>query len=293
MGFLVQDVIPRWYSFFWDSANTAIRLWVHPEFAATLTPVLPTAPVVLALTKELKLMVFQGSFKDSRFGFEGSIRFERKSDGAFEFTALIPRVYFPTRRRCDRCKGQKVELYDKTRPCFFCNGTGKEHMYRWHRAEAVAASLGVLLVVMEYPNIKTHDARPQLMTVHGYPHHGSCSIGGTFSIPLVRWLRSFSQYTDFPEIEQAMVKAYHRMTGRKWEERYFRATIYGSHGELCLDCPGDACNVHACESRSGERGYDITCHNLDTPVQHLSLLAGLAALHDLADTKASPSTEEA
>ena len=194
-------------------------------------------------------------------------------------------MYFPTRRRCDSCNGSKVEPYDRKTPCIFCNGTGKAHEYHWHRAEAVAASLGVLLVSMEYTDIETHDARPQLMTVYGYPHRGSCSIGGTFSTPLVRWLRSFPRHTSFPEIEQVMIAVHHRMTGRKREERYFRATIYGSQGELGLDVPGDACGVHACESRSDERGYDITCHNLNTPVQHLSLLAGLAALHDLAEAR--------
>ena len=70
MKYLAHDVLPRWYSLSWDSANLAIRIAVQPEFAATLAPLSPAAPVVAGLAEELDLVAFQGGFEDSRFGFE-------------------------------------------------------------------------------------------------------------------------------------------------------------------------------------------------------------------------------
>jgi hypothetical protein len=55
-------------------------------------------------------------------------------------------------------------------------------------------------------------------------------------------------------------------------------------GGLCIDCPGDACGIHPdtyaeYDIKEG-RGYKFTCHNVDTPMQQITLIAGLAALHD-------------
>lgn len=50
-----------------------------------------------------------------------------------------------------------------------------------------------------------------------------------------------------------------------------------------LNCPGNACGIHpVIHWEEGENGYKFSCHNVDTPMQQLTLLAGLATLHDKA-----------
>ena len=81
---------------------------------------------------------------------------------------------------------------------------------------------------------------------------------------------------------QAMKTAHGYMLGRTESSPRFRASVDSSNGWLRVDCPGDACQIypsHGDDIKEG-RGYEFACHNVDTPAQQLTLLAGLAALHD-------------
>ncbi len=55
-------------------------------------------------------------------------------------------------------------------------------------------------------------------------------------------------------------------------------------GGLCMSCPGDACGIHPSDwyDVGKESGYRFSCHNTDNYMQQLTLLSGLACLHDLA-----------
>ncbi len=80
--------------------------------------------------------------------------------------------------------------------------------------------------------------------------------------------------------------AYGWMFGERYlriQETSFRAQVDGEKGWLNVQCPGSGCGL--CPSHHGierGRGYEFDSHNVDSPIQQLTLLAGLAALHDRA-----------
>ncbi len=82
-----------------------------------------------------------------------------------------------------------------------------------------------------------------------------------------------------------MKKCWDRLFGLKDYDKWsFRVSV--GDGFITIDCPGNACGIHP-DHNAGLRiekdeGYEFTCHNVDSPAQQLTLLAGLAALHDKA-----------
>jgi len=139
--------------------------------------------------------------------------------------------------------------------------------------------------------IETSAPFPQLLTVETITHndmHGG-SLGGMYSVPLTSWLAS--KVTDLPErhvyvipeMEKAMKTAYYHMLSRgPLDDHSFSAHIAYRGGWLNVSCPGNACGLHPSHSRSPDegRGYEFSCHNVDSPAQQFTLLAGLAALHN-------------
>ena len=123
-----------------------------------------------------------------------------------------------------------------------------------------------------------------VVTNHGM--HGG-SLGGEFSIPLCEWLKSFEERTQFPEIIEAMQTAEKKMFGKisKYAGYGFRAYILHKGG-IAIDIPGNATGIYNPPEDyfdpQRKTGCKLKCHNIDTPMQQIALLAGLAALHDRA-----------
>ena len=90
------------------------------------------------------------------------------------------------------------------------------------------------------------------------------------------------------EMIEAMIKTWQKMFPTKKVDKYdrysFRASVDYENGWLNVSCPGDACGLNPANSCGGEdgRGYEFSCHNVDSPMQQLTLIAGLAALCDKA-----------
>ena len=64
----------------------------------------------------------------------------------------------------------------------------------------------------------------------------------------------------------------------------------GQKGSFSLNTLGNACDVSTMDWWNVEdnRGHRLGCHNLDTTLQQVSLLAGFAALHDMAAKALDP-----
>lgn len=90
-------------------------------------------------------------------------------------------------------------------------------------------------------------------------------------------------------VEEAMADVYQAVAHPKAREfaSDCRARVNGA-GRFLLECPGNACDIAIypdgdygnCEEY--EFLSNFSCHNLDAAEQQLTLLAGLAVLHDLA-----------
>jgi len=69
-----------------------------------------------------------------------------------------------------------------------------------------------------------------------------------------------------------------------FDEYDFRAYVRNDKGGLVFDCPpGNACGIYPSNwDMDKGRGYKFNCHNVDNAAQQITLLAGLATLHDYA-----------
>lgn len=228
---------------------------------------------------------FEGSLEKD-LGFDESISRSEGSD-FIKFEAKLPVLYRLLDEVCDDCEGSGRNE-DQDRECLRCMGRGKKHSFEWEQAFAVSASFNLMLTLIAYPEIETSSKIPQLLTVELATDHGmhGGSLYGMYSTPLVKWLSSKPFPYQIVEMQQAMEVAYRHMMRSVSRFDRFRAVLDFKGGWLNVDCPGDACGLHPASGSTTMRerlGYEFQCHNTDTPTQQLTLLAGLAALHDLVD----------
>jgi hypothetical protein len=292
---IIRENIPCWYELAWDKKKPAIILRAHQDFIEAITPIPREAHLIKWLTEKFKFQEFNGDLKGN-FGFNGSVlqKPNKVKNGFLEYIITIPKIKVETGNHCEDCNGSGRDFFAQTygendRKCPYCNGSGKEHIYNWHLAYAVSASLNVFFSISRYPERETSAPFSQLMlldTITDTDMHGG-SLGGEFSIPLTQWLASIYKdaNTPVPEISQAMKIAYkHMFNGLRSFEKYdFNASVRTNRGGLVSNCPGNACGIHPEDwNMDKKRGYKFSCHNVDTPVQQITLLAGLAALHDRA-----------
>lgn len=288
MKIIIYENVPRWYALLWNQKDPSITVAVHRDLAGTIEPVPNTAPIVEVMSKSFEFDRFEGSL-EKNFGFDDALSRSEESE-LVNFTAKLPVVFKYLEEPCRECKGTGGDKYREDRECSLCWGTGKEHDYQWHEAYAISASFNLLLGLASYADIETSSKLPQLLTVRLVTEHGQHggSLDGDYSIPLVQWLSKRVGQT-IPEMVEAMKEAYQRMlpTTLSMSGR-FRASVDYEGGWLNVDCPGEACGLNPAHGslslpEDGKRGYEFYCHNVDSPAQQLTLLAGLAALHEAVD----------
>lgn len=285
MRILTREEVPCWYELSWREKESAIILRIHKDIVESIKPIPQDSPMAIGLMEEFSFASFAGNLNQD-FGFESVFRFQEEQDDFVEFFIKIPVVRRKTDTPCDRCDGSGKDAFLEDRECLSCDGSGKEHIYDWKPAFAISASFTLLSRILEFPEEDTSAPLPQLLTVTtmtGKHMHGG-SLGGTYGIAFCKWLRHLGARTNVPEVVQAMKVAYDRMVGiKEFDEHYFTAYIANENGWLNIDCPGDACGLNPSHgSIREERGYEFSCHNVDSPMQQITLLVGLAALHDKA-----------
>ena len=287
---ITQESIPCWYELSWRGRKPAILLKVHKDFIASIKPISEDAYIVKSLKEEFKFKSFVGSF-GGNFGFDNAFIRAGEKGNFVEFVVKIPRVKKWTNEKCSNCQGSGKEMFvGSRRDCLYCEGTGEERVFDWQPAYAISASFTVFTGLTRFPKIETSAPFPQLLTVKtitGREQHGG-SLGGEYSIPCVNWLASlFGTGPIIPEMISAMKIAYNRMLGlRKFDQFHFHASVDYKGGWLNVSCPGNACGLNPVHGAGYDMdrglGYKFDCHNVDTPMQQITLLASLAALHDRA-----------
>lgn len=118
---------------------------------------------------------------------------------------------------------------------------------------------------------------------------GSAPIGGVVSPLMTEWLQA-QGVRRLPNVEEAIWRTWNACA-HSVHEKSEGPNPYGSirvetrdRGGLMIGVTGDACGVSTDDAwrRTTREGNDLACHNMDGPVRQLCVLAGLAALHDLA-----------
>lgn len=163
------------------------------------------------------------------------------------------------------------------------------HMLLW--------SIDVLLVSEEEKKGSMGN-RQQFFTISTCCKRGGVMGHGVFGYvyPVFRqWLvRAAEKGIDLGRVEAALQNTYcslRAFKSKKEEKRTvhllrhdFRAYITDD-GRFFFSCPGNACDLAIYPEgsyRDLEFPVEFSCHNLDTALQQLTLLSGLAALSDLA-----------
>ncbi len=291
MKLMQYNRIPRKYHLSWNQKLKLFTIQVSKECVRATRNVPSNSPWVrsVALTHDVDGLfdAFSGDLSADTFGFNGIVRRTRETDSYAEYCAAIPRVMIETNAVCEECggNGKRNESGFNDR-CLYCDGSGKRRIRDWRTAYLTTASLNLLFQVIEICDVGSVEdcqhATIQMMSEYG--QHGS-SLGGCFGVDLCGFLRN-----DLPEkidvLEnafRAMSSAYNRMvTLRPYDRHSFSASA--DNGFLILSCPGDACGVSMTDHCvSIGRGCEFSCHNVDSPVQSLSLLAGIASIVGQAD----------
>ncbi len=259
MKMLVREDMPEWYRLSHDKEGV-LSVIVSPEAIAELQPIRwAEAPIVRLLQETFGFKEF-ASIDQPRFGFEQVAEVESSEDV----------VIF------------RFDLRPIARP------KGKESFCDWQYAFAVSASLNVLLSALTWSvEAETLSRCPQLLTVTGLTTKRDLnggSLGADLSPALCHWLAGKSKIEHWLEVTLQMQVAYRRMTNRI--QAYYRhhtfATIQPT-ARLCLNCEGNATCLYVEGSTRYEvgRGLELNSHNVDSPVQQLTLLVGLATICDL------------
>jgi len=286
---LTYERIPCWYELSFRKEGSAIILRIHKDFIAHTEPINETRPIVMDFMSHFHFKKFSGPM-DGNIGFDDSFVFEGVKEDFVEFAVNIPKTKKYSGKKCEYCEGSGKDQFldDK---CLRCEGTGKGWFYDWKTAYAISASFTTVFNWMQFPKKETSSLLPQLMTVFTVTQdnmHGG-SLAGEYSVELCNWMRSLylrsKDRYEVTEMTEAMKIVQRKLFDKidKFSEYEIWARIESSSGWLNVNCPGAACGLHPTDSYIDKaRGYKFGCHNVDNPMQQLTLLAGLAALHDKA-----------
>lgn len=154
----------------------------------------------------------------------------------------------------------------------------------WTKLFAVSATLKLLSRIIAAANKDKGDTRPQLFELMMTTERDL--NGGSLSVKLARafipWISSQVEREHHPRVEPPMRNAYEYMTGSNTLDRFRFNAWFRPPKWVNLSVSGNACGLDPEDysKREPGSGYELLSHNVDGPVQQLSLLMGIAAMHD-------------
>lgn len=160
----------------------------------------------------------------------------------------------------------------------------------WSSAYRVSASLAILFNLLRLYDDELEElpsCNYQLLTIEGLgvaQESYGATLATIISPALTRWLSRFPDNYDHPEIKEAMISAHCRMDGPlgPYQEYNFRAWLRKPYW-INLSVPGNACGLDPSDYNEEKgMGFKMLPHNTDSPIQQLSLLAGVAKIYQLA-----------
>jgi hypothetical protein len=292
----MQQDIPRWYHLFWDEKKKGLFIKIH-RFFLTHCEHKNFEPYFVDIESRLDFLPLFDSYVSvigrERFGVNDSIVFVDGDSEWFTYRIKLPLVIHKTGMVCSHCEGKGDSEFGRG-ICSYCEGEKTESFYVYREISEVCFSLQILLNALAYPidrDVPTPLMQLFTMTSCCSQQSQGHSVGGYASPELVRFLHSFSTswevQVELPTLIGAMKEAHRLMHGKlkAYYDQSFFAFTRG--GQFIISCPGNACEIHTEASQTVRDGHGdgITCHNLDSAIQQLTLLAGMGALTSLYDGK--------
>ena len=168
------------------------------------------------------------------------------------------------------------------------------HQRTWQHAKGVSTSISWLLDAADYvsqnstpPSNHSQLLQVQLGIMLDRHTMVSAPISAGFSPQLRNWLRENMGEKVRQKISQWMENAYLRMFGQQTVDSFDKhhlGLFIRDQNWITFKCPGDRCDLYPnCTSvRTNHQGWEFIDHNVDTPMQQLTLLIGVASLATLA-----------
>ncbi|OGZ64566.1 MAG: hypothetical protein A3A98_03355 [Candidatus Staskawiczbacteria bacterium RIFCSPLOWO2_01_FULL_40_39] len=319
--FLMQyEEIPCWYELSFDTNIPAVVVKIHQAYLKCLPERWKEGHLIAKFLKEFKFSEFKGNLEAGDFGFDASFKRMGEEGDFLFFSVPMPVLEHVRKKPCDYCQGNKQDvlfggdcvlcggtgIQDKMIVCNFCDGAKNDYWgdecrhckgkgqvldsyMDWQPFYAISATFTIFCDLMYWGTSKeklTSCKFPQLLTVQTSIAKGmsGAPLDGVYGISLANWLARIPAETHVPAIENAMMRTWQKIHGElnSIDKMNTFATV-GSQGNIYISCPGDRTALHRSSGYSRvEKGYEFTCHNVDTPAQQLTLLAGLGALCDRA-----------
>jgi hypothetical protein len=255
---IVRRDLPSWYELSWQEEPMSLIFKIHQDFINNSEPVPLGFPVIEALKKNLGLSGFEGDLSKD-FGYENAF----KNRGVDERGFVVLQAKIP-----EATNYLGVNITD------------------WHSSYALSASLMILTMYAHHLEKETSSNSKQLFVLKTNTSDERYGLSGTISLTLHNWLKENKENVN-KEMISAMKSAYQRMLGKDAD-----STI---NNFIVLQWENGAINAGCLKSRWGMSphftaesdiglgyGYKIEGYNLDNPMQQITMVAGLAALHDCA-----------
>lgn len=160
------------------------------------------------------------------------------------------------------------------------------HPTNWVPFDQAYASCDVLFTALRMVDPPVDEPKRQLLAVRTLSLKHGYSIGAEISPKLARWIGRFVKEGSRGvenAIRQAMITVFSRM--EIYDELIFHQMSVGlvPKRRLALSVPGDRAGLFPPfgEEHSKMHGYQLTEHNIDNPIQALTLITGLARLNQL------------
>ena len=168
-------------------------------------------------------------------------------------------------------------------------GGGERLYHTTLTIHVLAEALSYAIDGEEHSNrIQQADIDSRCVRGEGYGH----ALGGYVSSRVMSWLREQGKLSSEtalapPEIALAMRQAFKAVTLRKFHKLAKSCeAVITTDGRFMLSCIGNACDLSIYPDNMtheiDEFGVRVSCHNLDSPDQQITLLAGFVKLCELA-----------
>jgi hypothetical protein len=284
---LANENAPCWYELSWDSAKCSLVVRIHEKFLESVGKFCVNEETVQYVAQKYSFLKFSRELIGN-IGFEDALLWRGKVGEFVEWVIPIPCIRTLLNRKCSNCQGSGQD--DSGRGvCPACHGLGKDHVINNGRLSSIVATLEVLFSWLEIFRIDTGSSRLQLMTINTVfdpGQYNGLAIGGDFSPAMSQWLGRIETNQPLTVAIEAMRQVDEVMCGvsRGFSSNFhFQAMSQQRFGGFYLQCPGNSCVIHhEGLSKKFSDGDIFTCHNVDSSVQQITLLVGLAALHDQA-----------